>query len=80
MKVKFSIKEALYAISKFEIECESQDEVDKALDEIGENVSADELYLQLMKRFGNENVIANGINDPNSVQCEDEYEFWEWED
>lgn len=80
MKVKFSIKEKLYAICNFKIECESQDEVEEALDEIGESVSADDLYYGLIERFGSENVSADGINSTDNIETEDEYEFWNWEE
>lgn len=80
MKVKFSIREKLYAMCNFEIQCKNQDEVDEALDDIGENVSADELYYGLIERFGRENVSADGVNEVDSIEPADEYEFWDWED
>lgn len=80
MKVKFNIKEKLYATCNFEIECESQDEVEEALEQIGENVSADDLYEELAERFGRENISVNGIGDINSIFPEDRYEFCDWED
>lgn len=80
MKVKFSIKEMLSAMCNFEIECESQDEVEEALDEIGESVSADELYYKLVDRFGRDNVSADGIGNVDNIDTENEYEFWDWED
>lgn len=79
MKVEFSIKEKLYAECHFEIECESQDEVDEALDEIGENISADDLEWRLKERFGTENVKSDGIGRAENIELSDEYEFWNWE-
>lgn len=79
MKVKFSIKEKLYAMCKFEIECESEDEVNKALDEIGESVSADDLDWKLREKFGTENVKCEGVNSTDNIESENEYEFWDWE-
>lgn len=78
MKVKFTIKEKLYAMCDFEIECEEQEEVDEALEEIGEEVSADELYWKLCEIFGAEKVKADGINSNDNVENENEYEFWDW--
>lgn len=79
MKVKFSIKEKLYAECHFEIECESQDEVDEALDEIGENVSADDLEWRLKERFGTENVKSDSIGMIENIESAGEYEFVDWE-
>lgn len=78
MKIRFSIREKLYADVEFEIDCESQEEVEEALDTIGENVSADDLESGLMNIFGSENVKSCGINCVNSVCPDDEYEFWDW--
>lgn len=80
MKVKFTIKELLYSLCNFEVECESKEQLDKVLAEIGEDISADELQYKLEKRFGIENVSAEGIGDPNNIGTQNEYEFWEWVD
>lgn len=79
MKVKFSIKEKLYAMCEFEIECESEEQVEEALDEIGEDVSADDLEWKLRGKFGTENVKSDGVNEIGNIEPADEYEFWDWE-
>ncbi len=79
MKVKFSIREKLYAMCEFEIECESEEQVEKALDEIGESVSADDLAWKLREKFGTKNVKADGVNEIDNIEPADEYEFWDWE-
>lgn len=79
MKVKFIIKEKLYAMCQFEIECDSEEEVEQALDEIGENVSADYLEWKLMEKFGTKNVKADGVNGIDNIEPADECEFWGWE-
>ena len=63
----------------FEIECENEEQVEEALDEIGENVSADDLAQELRERFGTENVKTDGVNDVDNIEPADEYEFWNWE-
>lgn len=78
MKVKFTIKELLYSLCNFEVECESQEQLDEVLTEIGEYVSADELQSKLEERFGTENVSTDGVGDPNNIDTQNEYEFWEW--
>ena len=80
MNVKFSIKEKLYSICHFEIKGVTQDEVEEVLDEIGENVSADELYYKLADNFGYGNVSSDGIGDIDSIDTENEYEFFDWEE
>lgn len=79
MKVNFSIREKLYAMCEFEIECESVEQVKEALDEIGENVSADDLAWKLMEKFGTKNVKADGVNGIDNIEPADECEFWGWE-
>lgn len=80
MKVKFTIKELLYAMCTFEVECDSQEQLDEVLGEIGEGVSADELLMKLENRFGKENVSAEGVSDLHNIESQNEYEFWEWEE
>ena len=47
MKVKFQVREKLYADVTFEIECENQEQVEDALDKIGECVDSDSLACAL---------------------------------
>lgn len=78
MKVKFSMREKLYANVEFEIECENPEQVEEALDEIGEDYSADDMAGQLMNIFGSENVETSGINSTDNIYPADECEFWDW--
>lgn len=79
MKVKFSIREKLYAMCNFEIECSCEEEVEGALEDIGESVSAEDLDNKLRERFGSENVKSDGTNGMDNIEPADEYEFWDWE-
>lgn len=80
MKVKFTIHEMLYATEKFEINCNSQEEVDAALDEIGEYVSGEELLVALQDKFGRDNVSAEGVNGFDNIVPLDEYDFQGWDE
>lgn len=80
MKIKFSMREKLYAAVKFEVECENKEQLEEALDEIGEDLSADDMELRLMHIFGSENVKSEGVNSVDNIQSADECEFWDWED
>ena len=80
MKIKFSMREKLYADVEFEVECESQEDLEDALDEIGEDLSADGIDMRLRKIFGSENVKSEGINGIDNIYPADECEFWDWED
>ena len=80
MKIKFSMREKLYADVEFEVECESQEDLEDALDEIGENLSADGIDMRLREIFGSENVKSEGINGIDNIYPADECEFWDWED
>lgn len=80
MKIKFSMREKLYADVEFEVECESQEDLEDALDEIGEYLSADDIDMRLREIFGSENVKSEGINGIDNIYPADEYEFWDWED
>ena len=80
MKIKFSMREKLYADVEFEVECESQEDLEDALDEIGEYLSADDIDMRLREIFGSENVKSEGINEIDNIYQADECEFWDWED
>ena len=80
MKIKFSMREKLYADVEFEVECESQEDLEDALDEIGEDLSADGIDMRLREIFGSENVKSEGINEIDNIYQADECEFWDWED
>lgn len=80
MKIKFSMREKLYADVEFEVECESQEVLEEALDEIGENLSADDIESRLRSIFGSENVKSDGVNGIDNIYPADECEFWDWED
>lgn len=80
MKIKFSMREKLYADVEFEVECESQEDLEDALDEIGEDLSADGIDMRLREIFGSENVKSEGINGIDNIYPADECEFWDWED
>lgn len=80
MKIKFSMREKLYADVEFEVECESQEDLEDALDEIGEDLSADDIDMRLREIFGSENVKSEGINGIDNIYPADECEFWDWED
>ena len=80
MKIKFSMREKLYADVEFEVECESQEDLEDTLDEIGENLSADDIDMRLREIFGSENVKSEGINGIDNIYPADECEFWDWED
>ena len=80
MKIKFSMREKLYADVEFEVECESQEDLEDALDEIGEDLSADGIDMRLREIFGSENVKSEGINEIDNIYPADECEFWDWED
>ena len=80
MKIKFSMREKLYADVEFEVECESQEDLEDALDEIGEDLSADDIDMRLREIFGSENVKSEGINEIDNIYQADECEFWDWED
>lgn len=79
MKVKFSMREKLYADVNFEIECEDQEQVEDALDKIGDCHSADDTAVLLSNIFGCENVKAEGVNSTDNIYPADECEFWDWE-
>lgn len=78
MKVKFIMQEKLYADVEFEIECENPEQVEDALDEIGECRSADDIASELGNIFGCENVKTNGLNSTDNIYPADECEFWDW--
>ena len=80
MKIKFSMREKLYADVEFEVECESQEDLEDALDEIGEDLSADDIDMRLREIFGSENVKSEGVNGIDNIYPADECEFWDWED
>lgn len=80
MKVRFSVRERLYASAAFEIECDGQEDVEKSLEQIGECIPAEDLYLRLCEIYGSENVRSYGINDTDSICSADEWEFDEWLD
>lgn len=80
MKIKFSMREKLYADVEFEVECESQEDLEDALDEIGEDLSADDIDMRLREIFGSENVKSEGINEIDNIYPSYECEFWDWED
>lgn len=80
MKVKFRVRETLYADIDFEIECEEPTQVEEALDKIGECVDSDELMSQLCDIFGYGNVHADGLNDTDSIYPAEECEFEDWLD
>ena len=74
------MREKLYADVEFEVECESQEDLEDALDEIGEDLSADDIDMRLREIFGSENVKSEGINGIDNIYPADECEFWDWED
>lgn len=76
--MKFEIIEKLYSYVTFEIECDDRQILESALNEIGEDVSADELYYRLMEIFGIDKVRTDGLNDPGSICTTNEYEFNGW--
>lgn len=78
MKVKFSMREKLYADVEFEVECENPEQVENALDKIGECCSADDIALGLGNIFGCENVKTSGLNSTDNIYPGDECEFWDW--
>jgi len=78
MKVRFSMQEKLYADVEFEIECESTEQVEDALDKIGECCSADDIALELGNIFGCENVKTEGLNSTDNIYPADECEFLDW--
>lgn len=78
MKVKFQVREKLYADVYFEIECENEEQVEDALDQIGDGVSSDDLACALADIFGYENVHADGTNSIDNIYPADECEFWDW--
>ena len=78
MKVKFQVREKLYADVTFEIECEKPEQVEDALDQIGECVDSDNLACALSNIFGRENVHAEGIGDTDNIYPADDCEFWDW--
>lgn len=80
MKIKFSMREKLYADIEFEVECESQEVLEDALNKIGEGLRADGIDEHLREIFGSENVKSEGINEIDNVYSADECEFWDWED
>lgn len=80
MKIKFIMREKLYANVEFEVECESQEDLEDTLDEIGEDLSADDIDMRLREIFGSENVKSEGINGIDNIYPADECEFCDWED
>lgn len=78
MKVKFKVREKLYADITFEIECKSQEQVNEALDQIGDCMSSDDMEGALSNIFGHENVQATGVNSTDNIYPADECEFWDW--
>lgn len=80
MKIKFTMREKLYSDVYFEVECDSEEELEEALDRIGEYRSADDIEFKLKEIFGIENVKSDGINDAESIYQADECEFLGWED
>lgn len=80
MKVKFRVREKLYAEIFFEVECESKEQVEAALDQIGECTSSDNLESDLIDIFGFENVRADGTNSTDNIYPADECEFEDWLD
>ena len=75
--MKFSVKDKLCAICEIEVKGVDKQSLDSALDEIGEDVSAPELYDSLCELFGSENVTMDG-NEVTNICSENEYEFLEW--
>ena len=80
MKVGFSVRERLYAYATFEIECDSQEDVGKSLEQIGECIPVDDLYLRLCEIYGSENVSGHWSSDTDSICSADDWEFDEWLD
>lgn len=80
MEVGFSVKDKLYAMCDFTVICEDPAMVEKALDDIGENVCAEDLYMRLREKFGRKNVKAVGLNSVDNIESEREYEFWDWKE
>lgn len=78
MKVKFQVREKLYADVDFEIECESIEQVEAALDQIGDSVSSGDLECALGNIFGGENVYADGVDSTENIYPADECEFQDW--
>ncbi len=78
MKIKFSMREKLYADVEFEVECESKEQLENALDEIGEDLSSEDIKQRLCDVFGNENIQADGVNEIDNIYPADECEFWDW--
>ena len=72
------MREKLYADVEFEVECENQEQLEEALDAIGENLSADEVEGRLRNIFGSENVQSEGVNSIDNIYPADECEFWDW--
>ena len=62
------------------MECDDQDDIENALDQIGDTVSAEELYSILGEIYGKENVTCHGLNDTDNICPADEWEFDEWVD
>lgn len=87
MKIKFSMREKLYATIAFEIESdkfetleEFEEDLNDTLDQIGEDVDSDDMLSNLESIYGVKNVKSEGLNDVNSIYPADECEFWDWED
>ena len=78
MKVKFQVREKLYADVTFEIECENPEQVEDALDQIGDCVDSNGLACALSNIFGCEYVHADGIESTDNIYQADECEFWDW--
>lgn len=78
MKIKFKMREELYAICDFEVECESKEQSSFLLDEIGGDMSCDDLGEELCKRLGDDNVVYEGA-DFNNIQSYDEVDFWDYD-
>ena len=78
MKIKFCMREKFYADVEFEVECDSQEQVEAALDEIGEDLMADDIEVRLCNIFGCENVQSEGVNSIDNIYPADECEFWDW--
>lgn len=86
MKIKFSMREKLYANIAFEIESdefstlgEFRKDLEAVLDEIGEDVDSDDMLSSLQSVYGYKNVEAEGLGDFHNIYPVDECEFWNWE-
>lgn len=87
MKIKFSMREKLYATIAFEIESdkfetleEFEEDLNDTLDQIGEDVNSEDMLSNLENVYGIKNVKSEGLNEVYNIYPADECEFWDWED